>query len=88
MEFVFFFVAYRYFWPLVLSLSFVIPISVPCLLWGETCLNSVFMNFFRWVAVLNGVWSVNSFAHLYGYHPYDRYESIILYRLIANPLET
>lgn len=62
----------KYFGPLLLTFSFLIPISVPCLLWGETWWNSTFLNFFRWATMLNVIWSVNSFAHLYGYHPYDR----------------
>jgi stearoyl-CoA desaturase (delta-9 desaturase) len=64
--------AYRYFWQLTLTFTFLIPISVPCLLWGETWWNATFPNIARWVLQLNFVWSVNSFAHLYGYHPYDR----------------
>jgi stearoyl-CoA desaturase (delta-9 desaturase) len=49
-----------------------IPITVPCLLWGETWWNAFMANIYRWVLILNITWSVNSFAHKYGYRPYNR----------------
>ncbi|XP_021924193.1 acyl-CoA Delta(11) desaturase-like isoform X2 [Zootermopsis nevadensis] len=62
----------RYFKPLLLIFSFLIPVSVPCLLWGETWWNATLANILRWVVLLNCIWAVNSFAHIYGLHPYNR----------------
>ncbi|XP_069675532.1 stearoyl-CoA desaturase 5-like [Periplaneta americana] len=61
-----------FFIPGVLLLTLAIPISVPCYFWNENLLTSIFIAFFRWATMINVIWSVNSFAHLYGYHPYDK----------------
>ena len=41
-------------------------------LWGETAYNSfMILGVFRYICVLNGTWTINSVAHMYGTHPYD-----------------
>ncbi|EDV29761.1 Acyl-CoA desaturase [Trichoplax sp. H2] len=51
-----------------------IPMMVPVLLWNESYSNSFFVAVvFRYTALLHATWSVNSFAHLWGMRPYDRY---------------
>lgn len=53
---------------------FILPTLIPVLLWGETLKNAWFVAaMFRWTFVLNVTWLVNSAAHLYGNHPYDKY---------------
>ena len=51
--------------------SLVIPILL-CSLWGETLTNSFFSSVVRQVFLLHCVWSVNSFAHMYGEKPYNK----------------
>ncbi|EAT40779.1 AAEL007516-PA, partial [Aedes aegypti] len=49
------------------------PTAVPILLWGENPLYALFVAyFFRTVLSLNGTWSVNSAAHMFGTRPYDK----------------
>ncbi|XP_069675534.1 acyl-CoA Delta-9 desaturase-like [Periplaneta americana] len=62
----------KYFGILVATLCFAVPITVPYVAWGETLWNSAFSTLCRWVISLNCIWAVNSFAHIYGYHPYNR----------------
>lgn len=50
------------------------PTAVPILLWGENPLYALFVAyFFRTVLSLNGTWSVNSAAHMFGTRAYDKY---------------
>lgn len=54
-------------------ICFIMPTVVPTL-WGESLWNAYFVcAVFRYVAVLNGTWLVNSAAHLWGSKPYDRH---------------
>jgi stearoyl-CoA desaturase (delta-9 desaturase) len=50
--------------------SFVVPMLVSRL-WGETILNSFFSSVIRQVFLMHCIWSVNSFAHMYGEKPYN-----------------
>ncbi|XP_067138395.1 acyl-CoA desaturase-like [Centruroides vittatus] len=62
----------KYYFPLVILVSIVIPTMVPVLLWGENYWNSLFTVFFtRYVLSLHGTWLVNSAAHMWGNRPYD-----------------
>ena len=50
---------------------FVLPSLLP-LLWGGNWLNGLLVaGFLRYVLVLHFTWSVNSFAHTHGGHPYE-----------------
>lgn len=56
-----------------LFFCFILPSSIPPLLWGESWYYSIAaICFVRYVLSLNFTWSVNSFAHLYGHKPYDQ----------------
>ncbi|PSN55193.1 hypothetical protein C0J52_00586 [Blattella germanica] len=52
--------------------SIVIPLLIPHFLWGESFANNFSTLAVRWVLLLNFVWSVNSFAHIYGHRPYNK----------------
>jgi len=63
----------RFYLPCVAVMCFVFPTAVPVLLWSE----SAYVAFYtaavlRYTWTLNMTWTVNSFAHLYGYRPYDQ----------------
>lgn len=63
----------RYYNILVLIACFIMPTLIPVYLWNETIKNAWFTAvMLRWTATSNTIWSVNSFAHKYGNHPYDR----------------
>ncbi|XP_072400175.1 acyl-CoA Delta-9 desaturase-like isoform X2 [Diabrotica undecimpunctata] len=61
----------KYYIPLVTFLTFLMPTYVPYYFWKEDFMMSFFVCIFRFVLQLNGTWSVNSAAHLWGYKPYD-----------------
>ncbi|XP_057337666.1 acyl-CoA Delta-9 desaturase-like [Microplitis mediator] len=54
-------------------LTFVIPVLIPVYVFNQSLkwafISQVFM---RYPWVLNITWSVNSFAHMFGYHSYDK----------------
>ncbi|PSN55195.1 Acyl-CoA Delta(11) desaturase [Blattella germanica] len=62
----------KYFNSLQLLFWFILPVSIPCAFWGETLINSSLANITRWVIIINGIWSINSFAHIFGNRPYNR----------------
>ncbi|XP_045447411.1 stearoyl-CoA desaturase 5-like [Melitaea cinxia] len=63
-----------FFIPLFLLLNILLPVGIPIYFWGETPLNSFVISFVtRFTVTLNIAFSVNSFAHLYGNKPYDRF---------------
>ncbi|XP_050685261.1 acyl-CoA Delta-9 desaturase-like isoform X1 [Leptidea sinapis] len=57
---------------LKLLFCFLLPAVLPVLLFGETWTISILAVLVRYLLTLNFTWSVNSFAHLYGFKPYDR----------------
>jgi len=53
-------------------LCFVMPTLVPWYFWGESIVTAYFLcALFRYCACLNATWCVNSFAHAWGWKPYD-----------------
>ncbi|PSN49612.1 Acyl-CoA Delta(11) desaturase [Blattella germanica] len=62
----------KFFIPLYFLCCYIIPTWVPYHFWGEYFWTSFLANVGRWVLCLNFVWSVNSFAHIYGFRPYNR----------------
>ncbi|XP_050087450.1 acyl-CoA Delta-9 desaturase-like [Anopheles aquasalis] len=49
------------------------PTAIPVYFWGENPWYALFVAFFfRTVLSLNGTWSVNSAAHMFGTRPYDK----------------
>nr|QLI61964.1 desaturase 9 [Streltzoviella insularis] len=60
--------------PLFAILNVILPTWIPMYFWGETLVNSFVISFVtRFTITLNIAFSVNSFAHLYGNKPYDRF---------------
>ncbi|RWS13092.1 stearoyl-CoA desaturase-like protein [Dinothrombium tinctorium] len=63
----------KYYYPLVFLCCFAIPTLVPHLFWSETVSNAFLVpGIVRWVIQLHAIFLVNSAAHLYGRHPYDK----------------
>lgn len=64
---------YRYYLIMMPILCFILPMIIPVYLWGETWKNGWFVvAMFRYTFTLNITWLVNSAAHMWGNHPYDR----------------
>ncbi|XP_052132570.1 acyl-CoA Delta-9 desaturase-like [Frankliniella occidentalis] len=62
----------KYYNILYVLLSILFPTVVPVYFWGETWWNSFIISFItRTFVVLNVAWLVNSWAHLYGTHPFN-----------------
>ncbi|XP_074605761.1 acyl-CoA Delta-9 desaturase-like [Brevipalpus obovatus] len=58
---------------LVALCCFILPTVIPWLLWGETKWNAFFIcAIFRYCFTLHTTWLVNSAAHMWGNHPYDK----------------
>jgi stearoyl-CoA desaturase (Delta-9 desaturase) len=51
--------------------NFVMPIGLVCY-FGESFHVAWYGNIYRYILGLNGVWTVNSVAHLWGSKPYDK----------------
>ncbi|KAH9392128.1 suppressor of clathrin deficiency [Tyrophagus putrescentiae] len=50
-----------------------LPAVIPVYFWGEPIWRTILLVvFFRHVYTLNTAWLVNSWAHMYGWRPYDR----------------
>ncbi|XP_071439674.1 acyl-CoA Delta-9 desaturase-like isoform X2 [Hetaerina americana] len=63
----------KYYKTLYMLLAIAIPTMVPNYLWQEDIWVSLFVSYFcRYVVLLHGTWTVNSFAHMIGYRPYDQ----------------
>ncbi|XP_054167635.1 stearoyl-CoA desaturase 5-like [Oppia nitens] len=58
--------------PLVAIIWFAIPVLIPCYLWDETFINSLFISITRYIFMLHCAFMVNSVAHLWGIRPYDK----------------
>ena len=63
----------RWFLPMVITWSFVIPSLIPWLGWNESLLTAFLISVFRLVTSLHLTWFVNSAAHIWGMHPYDEH---------------
>ncbi|KAJ2949132.1 hypothetical protein O0L34_g6073 [Tuta absoluta] len=63
----------RHYMKMMPILCFVLPTIIPVYFWNETWLNAFFIpTILRYTCGINVVWSVNSFAHKFGYRPYDK----------------
>lgn len=60
----------KYMVALWIATSFVFPMALATM-WGETLTNSFFTSIIRQVFLMHCIWSVNSFAHMYGEKPYN-----------------
>ncbi|EFN62026.1 Acyl-CoA Delta(11) desaturase [Camponotus floridanus] len=62
---------YKYFSIIKFIFAFLLPIMVPVYGWNETWSRACKSQIIRYVLSLNGTWSVNSVAHIWGSKPYD-----------------
>lgn len=63
----------QFYLPLILLLCFALPAIVPWYFWGESLKTAFFCaSIFRYILTLNVTWLVNSAAHIWGPHPYDK----------------
>jgi stearoyl-CoA desaturase (delta-9 desaturase) len=63
----------KFYVPLVVLFCFTLPALVPWYFWGESFKTAFFIaSIFRYCFTLNITWLVNSAAHLWGSHPYDK----------------
>ncbi|KAE8747984.1 hypothetical protein FOCC_FOCC005374 [Frankliniella occidentalis] len=63
----------RYFIPLKILLCFIMPTVIPVYCWGEQWHFSFYATaVVRYVCLLNFTWLVNSAAHMFGTHTYDK----------------
>lgn len=64
---------FRYYTILIPIVCFALPTLLPVYLWQESVGNAFFIAAaLRWTIFSNIAFSVNSFAHKFGNHPYDR----------------
>lgn len=64
---------HKYYIPLTILFSFVLPTILPYLLWNESLVTAYFIpGVLRYIVTLHVTWCVNSFAHWYGDKPYDK----------------
>lgn len=57
--------------------AFAIPMSVPVIFWNEEWYYAILVQMMRYMYSLNGTWSVNSLAHIWGNKPYDKLVTIL-----------
>lgn len=64
---------FRHYKLLYAIFALILPTLVPIVFWGEDPFVALFVCYFaRSIIALNGTWSVNSAAHLYGTRPFDK----------------
>nr|ARD71178.1 desaturase [Spodoptera exigua] len=74
----------QFFIPMFALLNIAIPIWVPWYCWNETLVNSFVISFvMRFTITLNIAFCVNSFAHLWGNKPYDRFVKSVENSLVS-----
>ncbi|XP_022711835.1 stearoyl-CoA desaturase 5-like isoform X2 [Varroa jacobsoni] len=62
----------KYYPSLAIFMCFILPTSIPIVLFGETLMNAFFVcAMWRYCWCLNMTWLVNSAAHMWGQRPYD-----------------
>lgn len=70
---------FRYYIPLAVTLCLVMPAVVPWYFWDESFQTAFFVSsMFRYVLTLHATWLTNSAAHIWGYHPYDKWVALSL----------
>mmetsp|Transcript_37689 Transcript_37689/g.52198 ORF Transcript_37689/g.52198 Transcript_37689/m.52198 type:complete len:612 (-) Transcript_37689:95-1930(-) len=60
----------KFYVPLGITLSFIIPTLIPMYFWNESFLVALTLCYIRYAILLNATWCVNSLAHFYGMRPY------------------
>ncbi|KAG5668998.1 hypothetical protein PVAND_016901 [Polypedilum vanderplanki] len=62
----------KYFFYISPLLCFILPTLIPAYFWGEKLMNAwTVAACLRFILFLHATLSINSFAHMYGYKPYD-----------------
>ncbi|ERL96241.1 hypothetical protein D910_01529 [Dendroctonus ponderosae] len=64
---------HKYYLPLMLLACFITPVAVPMYFWKETFLNAFSLNIVRYLIIVHNTFTINSFAHRFGYRPYNRF---------------
>ncbi|XP_032664484.1 acyl-CoA desaturase 2-like [Odontomachus brunneus] len=62
----------KYFMVIMPIMTFVLPGVIPVYVWNETWTVAFSSMIVRYIWLLNATCSVNSFAHIWGYRPYNR----------------
>jgi len=63
----------KYYIPLVFTMCFMLPSLIPHYLWNETMPIAFYVcAMLRYTVTLHSTWLVNSAAHMWGIHPYDK----------------
>ncbi|XP_037296294.1 acyl-CoA Delta(11) desaturase-like [Manduca sexta] len=62
----------KYAIPLITTVAFVLPTIIPMYFWDESLNVAWHMTMLRYIIGLNTIFLVNSFAHMWGYKPYDK----------------
>lgn len=63
---------HKYYFYLMPIASFVLPTVVPMYFWNETLISAYCVNIIRYLTIVHNTLTINSFAHRFGYRPYDR----------------
>lgn len=80
------FCIFRYYYILISIVCFLLPTLIPVYFWSETMENAIFIAVMgRWMIVSNGTFSVNSFAHMFGNKPYDRWVDELVFSVFTKP---
>ena len=58
---------------------FIVPTLVPMWAWDESLWHAWHMTVAKYALSLNGTWSVNSAAHIWGVKPFEKYVILLLY---------
>lgn len=62
----------KYFLILMPLLAFLVPTLIPYYFWGEQLNIAYHVNIVRYLMCLHITFLINSWAHAFGYKPYDR----------------
>lgn len=64
----------KFYIPIMFLCNYILPTLLPHILWNESLITSYFIcAILRYCTTLHCTWAVNSFAHLFGNKPYDKY---------------
>ncbi|XP_022123202.2 LOW QUALITY PROTEIN: acyl-CoA Delta-9 desaturase [Pieris rapae] len=73
-----------FFIPLFLILNIILPLGIPIYYWDEDWMTSFSVSFvLRFTITLNIAYCVNSFAHIWGNKPYDKYIKSVENQLVS-----
>ncbi|KAK7584088.1 hypothetical protein V9T40_005051 [Parthenolecanium corni] len=64
---------HKYYWHIILPISFIIPGIIPWYFWSENFIvSNCVAVYLRWVFWLHATFTINSLAHFYGMKPFDK----------------